>query len=353
MGAMLNLLFSTPVMESEAKTSSNVTPATSGPLAQPPTPGLPQTPITPLLTPVVPDTPTRTSESPTQPQSSLSSSSPIKRVASPPTNTVGSNSIKSPFRGLRNVASNTMMRVGLGGSSSVPPSPTTKRRSYDNLQQLPRVESPAPRQKQSEDVPCPVDVLDVHTPLSASISTSPMASSNMSAHSKVSSTGLRMARVNAGATDMPTTPLSPVGSVQLADETVHFHDMDFDIVKPKRNRVSVVRTSEDGRNSISRNSHQSDRPPGQPEEEVQIPSPTSPTTVLPSHQTRVSIPAPLVPNSAHNSLTTPASIAAHISREQRWISAMQTIPSSSIRRNKKIKKLLLEGVPASVRGVVW
>ncbi|KAJ1308840.1 hypothetical protein OPQ81_004528 [Rhizoctonia solani] len=56
---------------------------------------------------------------------------------------------------------------------------------------------------------------------------------------------------------------------------------------------------------------------------------------------------------SHNSLTTPDSIAAHISREQRWISTMQTIPSSSIRRNKKIKKLLLEGVPASVRGVVW
>ncbi|KAG8742341.1 hypothetical protein FRC10_001622 [Ceratobasidium sp. 414] len=332
---------STPTLQTEAKSLVTATPAASSPLAQPPAP---ESPTTPVLAPTAPDTPTRTSESPTRSPTLPGNSSPVKRVASPPTNAVPSSSTKGPFRGLRHVASNTMMRVGLG-SISIPSSPVPK----DNQV----AESPLPRQRQSNDVPRPTDTIDAHTPSSASISASPMASSNLSLHSKVSSTGLRIARANAAAMDTPTTPLSPVGSVQLAEETVHFHDMDFDMVKPKR-RVSVVRASEDGGYPASRKSHQSDRPNGQPKEDSRTPTPTSPTTASPSHQTRGSVPASVVPlSSGHNSLTSPAEIAAHISREQRWISTMQTIPSSSIRKNKKIKKLLLEGVPASVRGVVW
>lgn len=319
--------------------ASSVTsaPATPSPLAKPSTPVIPQTP----MTPTVPDAPVRAPESPVR----SSPSSPTKRVASPPSNPTPSSSSKSPFRGLRTVASNTMMRVGLH-SGSVPPSPShvVKRRSSEILQQQSRVESPA--QKHSDDAPR--DTLGTHTPSSASISTSPMASSNMSLHSKVSSTGLRTARGTGPAVDTPTTPLSPVGSVQLADETVHVHDMDFDLVKPMRSRVSVVRTSEDA-SSIPRSSHQSDRPG---DDDGQPASPTSPVVASSPMQTQSTTPLVLRAGS-HNSLTTPASIAAHISREHRWISTMQTIPSSSVKRNKKIKKLLLEGVPASVRGVVW
>ena len=291
------------------------------------------------MTPSIPDAPARTPESPVR----SSPTSPVKRVASPPSNPAPSSSSKSPFRGLRTVASNTMMRVGLH-SGSVPPSPShiAKRRSSDNLQQLPRVESPA--QKQFDDTHR--DTLGTHTPSSASISTSPMASSSMSLHPK-SSAGLRTARGTAPAVDTPTTPLSPVGSVQLADETVHVNDMDFDLVKPMRSRVSVIRTSEDAA-SIPRSSHQSDRL----EDDGQLVSPTSPIAVSPAMQIQPTTPM-MSRVGSHNSLTTPASIAAHISREHRWISTMQTIPSASAKRNKKIKKLLLEGVPASVRGVVW
>ncbi|KAG8772414.1 hypothetical protein FRC12_003088 [Ceratobasidium sp. 428] len=331
---------STPAPQPETRPHATATPATSSPLAHPSAAG---SPATPVLTPITPNIPARVSESPVQSPSSPTNSSPVKRIASPPTNINSSGGSKGPFRGLRNVASNTMMRVGLG-SISIPGSPVPKDHQPGD--------SPPLRQRQSNDVPRNVDTIDVHTPPSTSISASPMASSNMSLHSKVSLTGLKAARPNA-TTDTPTTPLSPGGSVQLAEETVHFHDMDFDMVKPKR-RVSIVRTSEDGGYSGSRKSNQSDRPNGLPEEDGQASTPTSPVAASPSHQTRGSVPASLVPSSSgHNSLTSPAEIAAHVSREQRWISAMQTIPSSSVRKNKKIKKLLLEGVPASVRGVVW
>jgi hypothetical protein len=40
-------------------------------------------------------------------------------------------------------------------------------------------------------------------------------------------------------------------------------------------------------------------------------------------------------------------------REQKWMSLISATPSSQARKSKKVKKLLLEGVPSSVRGRVW
>ncbi|QRW01994.1 TBC1 domain family member 10B [Ceratobasidium sp. AG-Ba] len=294
----------TPTTESEFKPPPVNMHPPSSPLAQPPTPSPPQPASAPMLTPIIPSIPAQVSDSPLHSPTSASSSSP---------------QYNESIRGLRHAASNTMMRVGLG-SISIPSSPVPQ-----------RTESPVSRQRQSHEVSRPP--AETHDSSSAS----PRAPIN----SKTSLNSLKMPR------ETPTTPLSPVGSVQLAEETVHFHDMDFDMVKPKRSRVSLIRTSED---AGSRVSHQSDRPG----DDSHTSTPTSPTATSPSHQTRESVPASLVPlSSGHNSLTSPAEIAAHVSREQRWITTMQTIPSSSIRRNKKIKKLLLEGVPASVRGVVW
>ncbi|KAF8760157.1 hypothetical protein RHS01_01748 [Rhizoctonia solani] len=270
--------------------------------------------------------------------------SPLKQVPPPLPNAPSSGSSKSPFRGLRQVASNTMMRVGLQGSISSMPT----RQSSDNLHHSP-VDS---QRKPSEDMPRQnSSVTNISSPTSPS--TSPMASSHVSLNSKISSTGLRLAGANRPATDTPTTPLSPIASVEPTEETVHYNDMDFDMVKPMRSRVSTMRTSEDGRQSISRSSQHSDHPRGHQDDGHEH-SPTSPIVSLPPNQTHVpSTPVLTAKAGSHNSLTTSDSIAAHISREQRWISTMQVVPSPSVRRNKKIKKLLLEGVPASVRGVVW
>ncbi|CEL59739.1 TBC1 domain family member 10B OS=Mus musculus GN=Tbc1d10b PE=1 SV=2 [Rhizoctonia solani AG-1 IB] len=326
----------TPTEPNRPRRASGATPATHSPLVQPPTPGPAQGQTSPIKSLVGADTPLRSPMSPP--------TSPIKQVAPQLPNAPSSSTSKSPFRGLRQVASNTMMRVGL--QSSISSMPT--RQSSDNLHHSP-VDS---QRKPSEDMSRPnASLTNISSPTSPS--TSPMASSHVSLNSKISSTGLRLTGASRPATDTPTTPLSPIASVEPTEETVHYNDMDFDMVKPMRSRLSIVRTSEDGRQSVSRSSQHSDHPKIHQDDEHEH-SPTSPVVTLPSNQTHVpSTPTPTGKAGSHNSLTTSDSIAAHISREQRWISTMQAVPSSTVRRNKKVKKLLLEGVPTSVRGVVW
>lgn len=48
-----------------------------------------------------------------------------------------------------------------------------------------------------------------------------------------------------------------------------------------------------------------------------------------------------------------ADVEAHRQRELKWISSMSSIPASQARKNKKIRKLLQDGVPSSVRYLVW
>ncbi|KAJ3747653.1 rab-GTPase-TBC domain-containing protein [Lentinula detonsa] len=51
--------------------------------------------------------------------------------------------------------------------------------------------------------------------------------------------------------------------------------------------------------------------------------------------------------------TSEASMDAHRQREQKWMSLISTVPAEQARKNKKVRKLLGEGVPASVRYLVW
>lgn len=47
------------------------------------------------------------------------------------------------------------------------------------------------------------------------------------------------------------------------------------------------------------------------------------------------------------------SMDAHRQRELKWMSLISSVPAAQARRNKKVKKLLMEGVPSSVRYLVW
>ncbi|KAG2036347.1 RabGAP TBC [Suillus americanus] len=49
----------------------------------------------------------------------------------------------------------------------------------------------------------------------------------------------------------------------------------------------------------------------------------------------------------------PISIDAHRQREVKWMTLLPMVPPSQARRNKKVKRLLLDGVPSSVRYLVW
>jgi hypothetical protein len=61
----------------------------------------------------------------------------------------------------------------------------------------------------------------------------------------------------------------------------------------------------------------------------------------------------LSPVTASAASSVDAAVEAHRARELKWISVMSTTPPSQARKGKKIRKLLQEGVPASVRYQVW
>jgi TBC1 domain family member 10 len=44
---------------------------------------------------------------------------------------------------------------------------------------------------------------------------------------------------------------------------------------------------------------------------------------------------------------------AHRMREQKWMNLISSTSSSQARKNKKVKRLILDGVPSSVRGKAW
>jgi TBC1 domain family member 10 len=44
---------------------------------------------------------------------------------------------------------------------------------------------------------------------------------------------------------------------------------------------------------------------------------------------------------------------AHRQRELKWMSLISSFPAAQARKNKKVKRLLMEGVPSSVRYLVW
>jgi TBC1 domain family member 10 len=44
---------------------------------------------------------------------------------------------------------------------------------------------------------------------------------------------------------------------------------------------------------------------------------------------------------------------AHRQREIKWMSLMSSNPASQARKTKKFRKLIMEGVPSSVRYLVW
>ncbi|RPD53232.1 RabGAP/TBC [Lentinus tigrinus ALCF2SS1-7] len=59
------------------------------------------------------------------------------------------------------------------------------------------------------------------------------------------------------------------------------------------------------------------------------------------------------PRDTRSPKETKESVEAHRQRELRWVSAISSIPASQARKSKKVRKMVLDGVPASVRYQVW
>ena len=65
--------------------------------------------------------------------------------------------------------------------------------------------------------------------------------------------------------------------------------------------------------------------------------------------------SPLSPYNPTSRSTTDSdpSMDAHRNREIKWMSLMSSNPASQARKSKKVKKLIMDGVPSSVRYLVW
>lgn len=133
-------------------------------------------------------------------------------------------------------------------------------------------------------------------------------------------------------------------------DTVQVKDTDFELVRPN---VSHRRVSEDS--AINGKSSGSEGRPSFLRIESPALSTTSgggtPDTRSPVSLSGMSIPPVVV--AAAPAGGGGAAVEAHRARELKWISLMSTTPPSQARKSKKIRKLLQEGVPASVRYQVW
>lgn len=130
-------------------------------------------------------------------------------------------------------------------------------------------------------------------------------------------------------------------------DTVQVKDTDFELVRPNPARPRV---SEDS-SANSKSEGSEGRPPF-----LRIDSPAASTTSGGASDTRSPISPSamsLPPTTAAQMGTSAGAVEAHRARELKWLSVMSSTPSSHARKSKKIRKLLQDGVPASVRYQVW
>jgi hypothetical protein len=176
---------------------------------------------------------------------------------------------------------------------------------------------------------------------------SPLPHSNTRNHSLKSKMSLpNLRRPSASkSTEDPTSPAFIVQSpVEAESETVQFEDMDFELVRPTI--PASLRNSEDSMVRGRVSSEGSTSAGGNPSS-LHLRT-DSPAVSLGSNPPR----SPTVASVRAADADSPG-IEAHRQREQRWISLMGSSPASQARKSKKVKKLVLDGVPASVRSLVW
>jgi len=146
----------------------------------------------------------------------------------------------------------------------------------------------------------------------------------------------------------PTTPTSGA-------ETVQVQHMDFELVKPSFPRTLSPRSSQD---SLSSQQHDSDHQANPNRQDstnfLRTESPSSfLSSVVSEKDTATTNRRPSPSSIAQSDVLSPSDINAHRNRELKWVSLMSTLDPTQARKSKKVKKLLLNGVPASVRYQVW
>ena len=146
------------------------------------------------------------------------------------------------------------------------------------------------------------------------------------------------------------SPTSPT----FGKETVQVEHMDFELVVPSFPRTSPRSSLDSSPSQGPDNDHQ---PSPIRQDTANLLRPESPSSLLSSvvsERESTAANRRASPSSiAHSDVLSPSDINAHRNRELKWVSLMSTLNPAQARKSKKVKKLLLNGVPASVRYQVW
>ncbi|CCM03483.1 uncharacterized protein FIBRA_05617 [Fibroporia radiculosa] len=157
-----------------------------------------------------------------------------------------------------------------------------------------------------------------------------------SSRSRMSSS---ISRTQSGERPLHPGDRSPVASVFSLEPphdhtTVSVQDMDFELVRPTVPHSPLAGSSVDSL-PLSNSS---------PVPEAAVPATTK------------AIAPPIRQPSAEQlqgDRRPPPDVEAHRQRELKWISIMASVPASQSSKSRRVRKLLQEGVPASVRYLVW
>jgi hypothetical protein len=171
--------------------------------------------------------------------------------------------------------------------------------------------------------------------VSQSARSSPLTQ-ELTLRTKLSLPALRMKTSIRPKVDDAVSVVSFAGSGE--NETVQVQDMDFELIKPSIPQVT-------GRVSLDSTLTGRDVDTGKPDASPILGDAASMHSSAPR--------SPLVPSHAAASTESAESIDAHRQRELKWMGLFPTVPPSQARKNKKVRKLLQEGVPSSVRYLVW
>lgn len=136
------------------------------------------------------------------------------------------------------------------------------------------------------------------------------------------------------------------GSVSSTTDMVQVADMDFELVRPSMTQIHG-RSSEDSSFVVREAS--TDTKQGS---FLRTDSPAMSISLSSGQRSPVVSDSGSWPRTAKAS-DSESSIDAHRQRELKWVSLMSSVPAAQSRKSKKVKKLLLDGVPSSVRYLVW
>ncbi|KAG8815446.1 hypothetical protein FRC17_000708 [Serendipita sp. 399] len=155
----------------------------------------------------------------------------------------------------------------------------------------------------------------------------------------------------------PVSNISPVTPGQDEEERVQIKDMEFELIRPVLKTSSIQGSDDFSPRITSPGEVESIRSGFSGAEAVagawraESPALASTSQVRPPHtnaSSKDSLSYDLTPAAMQGAL-----IEAHRVREQKWMGLISSTPSSQARKSKKVKRLILEGVPSSVRGRVW